>query len=108
MQGAQILRNEAYFSYAAMTKDEAQHRRWTFYEAVNVAEVPVHSAKVKSVTGVLPATRSADAGRTPVRKGGDEAQSACGGQMDFLRSRQVSLKGAHLRHNYYFRNNKVL
>ena len=38
MQGARILRNEAYFSYAAMTKDEAQ--------------------------------------------------SACGGQMDFLGSRQ--------------------
>src|SRR3990170_7744150 len=36
MQGAQILRNEAYFfRYAAMTKDAAQRRRWTFYEAVN-------------------------------------------------------------------------
>jgi len=22
------------FSYAAMTKDAAQHRKWTFYEAV--------------------------------------------------------------------------
>ena len=26
-------RNEAYKKYAAMTKDEAQRRRWTFYEA---------------------------------------------------------------------------
>jgi hypothetical protein len=34
MQGAQILRNEAYLLYVAMTKDEAQRRRWTFYEAV--------------------------------------------------------------------------
>ena len=37
MQGARILRNEAYFSYAAMTKDEVQHSRMTFYEAVNNA-----------------------------------------------------------------------
>jgi hypothetical protein len=46
MQGAQILRNEAYLSYAAMTKDEAQHRRWTFYEAV---KVNVHAFGVVSV-----------------------------------------------------------
>ncbi len=38
MQGTRRLRNEAYFSYVAMTKDEAQHRRWTFYEAVLVDE----------------------------------------------------------------------
>ncbi len=37
MQGARILRNEAYFSYVGMTKDEAQRRRWTFYEAVKGA-----------------------------------------------------------------------
>ncbi len=45
MQGAQILRNEAYCSYAAMTKDEAQRRRWTFYEAVNISGtfLPKHS-----------------------------------------------------------------
>ena len=42
MQGAQILRNEAYFSYAAMTKDEVQHRRWTFYEAVNLDRLVNH------------------------------------------------------------------
>ena len=36
MQGARILRNEAYFSYAAMTKDEVQHSRMTFYEAVMI------------------------------------------------------------------------
>ena len=37
VQGAQILSNEAYFNwYAAMTKDEAERRRWTFYEAVNL------------------------------------------------------------------------
>jgi len=37
MQDARILRNEAYFGYAAMTKDEAQSAaadRMTFYEAV--------------------------------------------------------------------------
>jgi hypothetical protein len=35
MQGARSLRNEAYIErYAAVTKDEAQRRRWTFYEAV--------------------------------------------------------------------------
>jgi len=34
MQGAQILRNEAYLWYVAMTKDDAQRRRWTFYEVV--------------------------------------------------------------------------
>jgi len=36
MQGVQILRNEAYLLYVAMAKDEAQRRRWTFYEAVNI------------------------------------------------------------------------
>ncbi|MFB0505859.1 MAG: hypothetical protein ACETWT_03920, partial [Thermodesulfobacteriota bacterium] len=36
IQGAQILRNEAYLQYAAMTKDAAQRRSWTFYEAINV------------------------------------------------------------------------
>jgi hypothetical protein len=34
IQGTQILRNEAYLLYAAVTKDAAQHRSWTFYEAV--------------------------------------------------------------------------
>ena len=34
MQDVQILRNETYLWYVAMTKDEAQRRRWTFYEAV--------------------------------------------------------------------------
>ncbi len=34
MQGVRILRNEAYFLYVGMTKDEAQRRRWAFYEAV--------------------------------------------------------------------------
>ncbi len=34
MQGAQILRNETYLQYVAMTKDEAQRSSWTFYEAV--------------------------------------------------------------------------
>ncbi len=34
MQGTRILRNEAYLQYVGMTKDEAQRRRWTFYEAV--------------------------------------------------------------------------
>ncbi len=34
VQGAQILRNEAYLLYAGVTKDAAQHRSWTFCEAV--------------------------------------------------------------------------
>ncbi len=34
MQGVRILRNEAYLQYVGMTKGEAQHRRWTFCEAV--------------------------------------------------------------------------
>jgi hypothetical protein len=34
IQGAQTLRNEAYLWYAAVTKDAAQRRSWTFYEAV--------------------------------------------------------------------------
>ncbi|MDY6824685.1 MAG: hypothetical protein SWH68_12955 [Thermodesulfobacteriota bacterium] len=29
-----LPRNEAYLAYAAMTRDAAQHRYWTFYEAV--------------------------------------------------------------------------
>jgi hypothetical protein len=36
MQGVRILRNEAYFKYASMTKNEAQRRRGTFYEAVSI------------------------------------------------------------------------
>ncbi len=31
-----ILRNEAYLSYAAVTKDEAQRSRWTFYKVVSL------------------------------------------------------------------------
>jgi len=34
IQGAQILRNEAYLQYTAVTKDVAQRRSWTFYEAI--------------------------------------------------------------------------
>jgi hypothetical protein len=33
MQGARIFWNEAYLQ--VRRKDEAQHSRWTFYEAVN-------------------------------------------------------------------------
>jgi len=33
MQGARILRNEAYNQYAAMTKDKLQHRRSHFSTA---------------------------------------------------------------------------
>ncbi len=35
IQGAQILRNETYLRYAAVTKDAAERRSWTFYEVVN-------------------------------------------------------------------------
>ena len=30
-----IPRNEAYLSYTAVTRDVAQHRYWTLYEAIN-------------------------------------------------------------------------
>ena len=33
-QGEQILSVRRTFGYAAMTKDEAQRRYWTFYEAI--------------------------------------------------------------------------
>jgi hypothetical protein len=48
MQGAQILRSEAYSRYVATTKDEAQHRRWTFYEAVKL----VHGQKSQRGTSI--------------------------------------------------------
>jgi len=35
IQDAQIPRNEAYISYAAVTRNAAQRRSWIFYEAVN-------------------------------------------------------------------------
>ncbi|MEA2013739.1 MAG: enoyl-CoA hydratase-related protein, partial [Thermodesulfobacteriota bacterium] len=34
-QGAQILRNEEYLRYTAVTKDAAERRSWTFYKAIN-------------------------------------------------------------------------
>ena len=37
MQGAQVLRSEAYCQYVAITKDAAQRGRWIFYEAVILA-----------------------------------------------------------------------
>ena len=48
MQGAQILRSEAYVWYVATTKDAAQHRRWTFYEAVKL----VHGQKSHRGTNI--------------------------------------------------------
>ena len=36
--------NEAYLPYAAMTKDVAQRRSWTFYEAIN--QVPPSTGKL--------------------------------------------------------------
>jgi len=35
IQGAQILRNEVYLLYAAVTKDAVERRSWTFDEVVN-------------------------------------------------------------------------
>jgi hypothetical protein len=32
------LRSEAYLQYVATTKDKAERRRWTFYEAVMVSK----------------------------------------------------------------------
>jgi hypothetical protein len=44
IQGAQILRNEAYLlQSAAVTKDAAQRRSWTFYEAIN--SIPMKSGE---------------------------------------------------------------
>jgi len=34
-RGAQILSDDLYLAYHEETKDEAQQRIWTFYEAVN-------------------------------------------------------------------------
>jgi len=34
-QGAQILRNAAYLVVREIPRDAAQHRYWTFYEAIN-------------------------------------------------------------------------
>ncbi|MGB9500192.1 MAG: hypothetical protein ACKVE4_10705 [Dissulfuribacterales bacterium] len=37
IQGAQILSDDTYFSYFEETKDAAQRRSWTFYEAIKMA-----------------------------------------------------------------------
>gem|GEM_PF-841635 len=42
MQGARILRNEAYDQYAAMTKDEAQRSRSRFSKACYGADFSFH------------------------------------------------------------------
>ncbi len=49
MQGVRILRNEAYVWYVAMTKDEAQRRRWTFYEAVIFVRVRKRKVQMSKV-----------------------------------------------------------
>jgi len=36
MQGAQNLRSEAYLPVRCNDEGEAQRRRWTFYETINV------------------------------------------------------------------------
>jgi len=35
IQGAQILSDNSYLAYFEKTRNAAQHRIWTFYEAVN-------------------------------------------------------------------------
>ena len=35
-KASQIPRNEAYLGYAAVTRDEAQRRNRTFYEAISI------------------------------------------------------------------------
>ena len=35
IQGAQILSDDSYLAYYEETKDVAQQRIWTFYEAIN-------------------------------------------------------------------------
>jgi hypothetical protein len=49
IQGAQILRNESYLLYVAMTKDAAQRRSWTFYEAIKV-KIPAVSFARKELS----------------------------------------------------------
>ena len=34
VQGARVLRNEAYEQYAAVTKGEAERRRWAFFSGL--------------------------------------------------------------------------
>jgi hypothetical protein len=36
MQGAQKLRSEAHFQVRRNDEGEAQRRRWTFYETINI------------------------------------------------------------------------
>jgi len=38
MQGAQNVRSEAYLQVRRNDEGEAQRRRWTFYEAINIRE----------------------------------------------------------------------
>ena len=38
IQGAQILSDDSYFSYFEETKDAAQRRSWTFYEAIRIKQ----------------------------------------------------------------------
>jgi hypothetical protein len=38
MQGAQKLRSEAYAQVRCNDEVEAQRRRWTFYETINIRE----------------------------------------------------------------------
>jgi hypothetical protein len=45
MQGAQILWSENCLRYVATTKDEAQRRRWTFYEAVKFGSKGMTTAR---------------------------------------------------------------
>ena len=48
MQGAQILRNEAYLWYAAVTRDAVQCSSWTFYEAIKLQTVFIPGALMKT------------------------------------------------------------
>jgi hypothetical protein len=38
IQGAQILRDDLYLTYHEETKDVAQQRIWTFYEAIIILQ----------------------------------------------------------------------
>ncbi len=40
MQGAQNLRSEAYLLVRCNDEGEAQRRRWTFYETINLCSPP--------------------------------------------------------------------
>jgi len=50
IQGAQVLRNEMYLWYIAVTKDAAERRSWTFYKAVKFSIERYLQIKVRGIS----------------------------------------------------------